>query len=125
MAMVPMYRPMVPVYAPPMAYVPQEKSVGGAIALSFFFGPLGMLYSTVPGALTMRFAGFFFTLITLGFGIFLVWPACVLWSALAANSHNDKVRGQLHFMQGQQMAQMQYAQNMAVQQQLLAARSQP
>jgi hypothetical protein len=113
MMMVPVYRPMVPV-----AYLPQEKSVGGAIALSFFFGPLGMLYSTVTGAMVMFFAGFLFTLATLGLGIFLVWPGCVLWSALAASQHNERVRAQSNFLLAQQQMQ-----HMQMQQHQLAQRS--
>jgi hypothetical protein len=120
MMMVPVYRPMMPV-----PYIPQEKSVGGAIALSFFFGPLGMLYSTVPGALTMFFAGLMFTIMTFGFGILLVWPACMVWSAIAANTHNDRVRGQTTYLQTQHHLQMQQQMQMQMQQQLLAQRSVP
>jgi hypothetical protein len=93
---------LVPYYAmPPVAmpvlmppYIEPEKSVGAAAALSFFFGPFGMFYSTVTGGLVMLFGGFLFLLLTLGLGIVLVSPACVIWGALAAHSHNQKVRTQ-------------------------------
>jgi hypothetical protein len=62
----PAYPPPAPYYPPPAmpvmmppppVYLGQEKSVASAIVLSFFFGPLGMLYSTVAGALVMFFVG--------------------------------------------------------------------
>ena len=45
--------------------LPPQKSVGLAFILTFFFGPLGMLYSTVSGAMIMMgvaiIGGFFFS----------------------------------------------------------------
>jgi hypothetical protein len=29
--------------------------------------------------------------ITLGFGLLITWPICILWGALASNSHNSKI----------------------------------
>jgi hypothetical protein len=77
----------------------QEKSMAASIVLSVFFGPLGMLYSTVPGALVMLFAGGLFDIITLGFGVLLTWPAGILWGALATNAHNHRVRHQRNHLQ--------------------------
>jgi len=28
---------------------------------------------------------------TLGFGLFITWLICVIWAAVAANSHNKKM----------------------------------
>lgn len=98
----------------PMPPLP-EKSVGVAFVLTFFFGPLGMLYSTVTGALILLgitlvvsfCAGFAIALIslaTLGFGSFLVvlaplvglpiWITSMIWGCLAASGHNERVRAQ-------------------------------
>jgi hypothetical protein len=86
----------------------QEKSMAASILLSFFFGPFGMFYSTIPGALVMLFAGGAFDLLTMGIGVLLTWPGCILWSTLATNSHNNKVRHQRNvqhaFLQQQQHA---------------------
>ena len=115
-------QPMMPVMMPPPpVFLGQEKSVAASILLSFFFGPLGMLYSTVTGALIMFVVGGFFTVITLGLGGLLVWPGGVLWAALAANAHNQRVRyhrhqaaahhahqqGYMHQMHQMHVAQMQ------------------
>lgn len=74
----------------PMVIV-APKSVGTAILLSFFFGPLGMLYSTVTGGLIMLVVTPILAFITLGFGLLITHPICVIWAAVAANSHNEKI----------------------------------
>lgn len=79
-------RPMVPVVV-----VRNQKSVGVAILLSFFFGPLGMLYSTVGGAFIMFMVTIFAMAFTFGLGIFVTWPICVLWAAHAASEHNRRL----------------------------------
>jgi len=77
----------VVVLAPP-------KSVGVAFLLTFFFGPLGMLYSTVSGALimlgVMLVGGFFVAVVTFGLGLLLFWPlvwaASIIWACVAAGN---------------------------------------
>lgn len=77
-----------PVQAPTQTVVIQQpKSVGLAIALSFLFGPLGMLYSTVQGAIVMFIVNVIVALVTVGLGLLFTWPIGVLWAALAAKSH--------------------------------------
>lgn len=92
------------------------KSVGAAFVLTFFFGPLGMLYSTVGGALVMigvtlglavltGIVLFVISLVTLGIGAVLaifaplvglpVWIASMIWGCLAASRHNERVQAQL------------------------------
>lgn len=68
-----------------------EKSMGIAILLTFLFGPLGMLYSTVTGGIVMMFLGGFILLITFGFGALLIWPICIIWAAIATNQYNNKL----------------------------------
>lgn len=90
-----------------------EKSVGVAFVLTFFFGPLGMLYSTVAGALILLGITLvvavvvgvvvgLISLVTFGVGAVLVvlaplagipiWITSMIWGCLAASRHNDRVR---------------------------------
>jgi hypothetical protein len=59
--------------------------------LTVLFGPLGMLYSTAVGALVMFLISFIIALVTFGLGIFLAWPVCVIWGAVAASNHNKRL----------------------------------
>ena len=70
--------------------VGSSKSVGVAVLLAFFFGPLGMLYSTILGAAVMFFVNLVVGIPTYGFGLLLTWPGCVIWAAIAANNHNQR-----------------------------------
>lgn len=67
------------------------KSVGIAILLTFFFGPLGMLYSTIAGALTMFILNVLAIFLTAGLGLFVTWPIGIVWAAVAASSHNKSL----------------------------------
>lgn len=98
----------------PLPSLPQ-KSVGVAFLLTFLFGPFGMFYSTVTGALVLLVisvvlslvAGLLIGLISLatfGLGAFLmilaplaglpIWITSMIWGCLAASHHNDRVREQ-------------------------------
>jgi uncharacterized paraquat-inducible protein A len=79
-----------PQHVQQVVYVGNQKSVGTAIALAFFFGPLGMLYSTTSGAFIMFVVTMFAMLATMGVGIFVTMPICVLWAAHAASEHNRR-----------------------------------
>ena len=67
------------------------KSMAVAILLALFFGPLGMLYSTVMGGVIMIVISLVVGIFTLGFGLFITWPICVIWAAVATNSYNKKM----------------------------------
>ena len=67
------------------------KSVGIAIMLTLFFGPLGMFYSTIAGAIVMFVATLLALFLTAGIGLLLTWPVGVVWAAIAASSHNKKL----------------------------------
>lgn len=69
------------------------KSTGLGILLAVLFGPLGLLYSSVLGAIVMFVVNIIVGIVTLGFGLFLTWPICGLWAALAVMSHNKKLLG--------------------------------
>lgn len=64
------------------------KSVGASLILTFLFGPLGMLYSTVPGAIVMFILYIIIGLITLGWGIFFLHPITMIWGAVAVSNYN-------------------------------------
>lgn len=106
--------------APPMPIAPEEKSIAVSLVLTFFFGPLGMLYSTVLGFVVMFVVNLVVLPITLGIGIVLTWPACMLWAALAASDHNTKVRHQWAAQQAFQQQQAQIQQHAYQQQQTFA-----
>lgn len=80
-----------PPQQPQIIVVKSTKSVGVAILLSFLFGPLGMLYSTVAGGLIMFVVNVFAFLFTAGLGLFLTWPIGIVWAAAAANNHNKNI----------------------------------
>lgn len=82
-----------PAYAmPPQVIVAvAPKSLGLAIALSFLFGPLGLLYASVAGAVVMFFVNLVALFLTLGFGLILTWPACVIWAVIATNNYNQRL----------------------------------
>ncbi|MRJ09216.1 hypothetical protein EDL99_10140 [Ornithobacterium rhinotracheale] len=71
--------------------IKQRKSVGLSLLLTFFFGPLGMLYSTIWGAIIMLIISGIVGIITLGMGLPFIWPICMIWGALAARSYNNNI----------------------------------
>ncbi|HEX6042043.1 hypothetical protein [Longimicrobium sp.] len=75
----------------PVVIVNERKSVGLAALLAFFFGPLGMAYATVGGAIAMCFISLFLMVVTMGLGLFITWPISVLWAVHAAQEHNRRV----------------------------------
>lgn len=79
------------VQGPSVVILLPAKSVGVSILLTFFFGPLGMLYSTVPGALVMMAVNVFVGCLTFGLGLAVTWPICIIWGAVAVSSYNQKL----------------------------------
>ncbi|MGA2033589.1 MAG: hypothetical protein ABSG68_15150 [Thermoguttaceae bacterium] len=76
---------------PQVVVVTATKSVGISLILTFLFGPLGMLYSTVVGGLVMMVVSIAVGVCTLGFGLLVTWPICIIWGALAVTSYNAKL----------------------------------
>lgn len=76
---------------PQRIVVVPTKSVGLAILLGVLFGPLGLLYSTVSGAIVMFVVSIVIGVVTVGFGLILTWPICGIWAAVAAKSHNERL----------------------------------
>ena len=75
----------------PLVVLPM-KSVGISLILTFLFGPLGMLYSTVSGGLIMMALNVLVGCLTFGWGLLLTWPICIVWGALAASVYNNKIQ---------------------------------
>ena len=71
--------------------VHETRSVGVALVLTFLFGPLGMLYSTISGAIIMIVVSVVLGVFTLGFSLLLTWPISMIWGAMAASAHNQRV----------------------------------
>lgn len=71
------------------------KSVGASLVLTFFFGPLGMFYSTVIGAVVMLVLYLVIGLITLGLGLIVLHPIAMVWGAVAVSNHNKELAGSL------------------------------
>jgi hypothetical protein len=65
--------------------------MGVSIILTILFGPLGMFYSTVSGAIIMIVVSFVAGILTFGLGLLLTWPASILWGAVATSSYNKKL----------------------------------
>lgn len=76
---------------PQTIIIKSEKSPILAVALAFFFGPLGLLYSTPFGAIVMFFVNMVVGFFTLGFGLILTWPGCAIWAYIAANKANKEL----------------------------------
>ena len=61
------------------------KSVVLSLILTFFFGPFGMLYSTVVGGLVMLVLYVVVGVLTLGWGLIALHPIAMIWGAVAAD----------------------------------------
>ena len=86
------YRPQSGYPTPPTVIIAvAPKNLGLAIALSFLFGPLGLLYASVMGAIVMFFVNLAALFFTFGVGLFLTWPACVIWAIVATNNYNQRL----------------------------------
>lgn len=83
--------PLMQPQQPQQIIVRTNKSVGIALILTFFFGPLGMLYSTVSGGIIMLIITGIVAIFTLGFGLLITWPVCMIWAAVSANNYNNKL----------------------------------
>ena len=66
----------------------QRKSVVVSLLLTFFFGPFGMLYSTVVGAIVMLILYVALGIPTLGWALAGLHPIAMIWGAWAADRAN-------------------------------------
>lgn len=68
-----------------------QKSLGLALVLTFFFGPLGMLYSTVPGAIMTFIIGFVSLLLGGWVVVVILWPIELIWTYTGVKKHNARL----------------------------------
>jgi hypothetical protein len=72
----------------------KDKSVMLAVLLTLFLGPLGLFYVSAWGAVTLIVLAAAGVVPTMGFVLIFVWPASIVWAALAASKqHSDFVHG--------------------------------
>jgi len=75
------------------------KSVGTAVFLVVIFGPFGMFYSTIGGAILMSIAAPIIMVMLLMSGkissiiiaAIFYYPICMIWAANAASSYNQRI----------------------------------
>lgn len=70
--------------------VKTQKSAGTAALLAFLFGPIGMLYSTLTGALIMFIVTGIVIFITAGIGLIITIPICTIWAYMKVKNDNEK-----------------------------------
>jgi uncharacterized membrane protein len=67
----------------------ERKSTILALILCLFFGPFGMLYSTIIGAAVMAVLYIVVGILTAGIGIAVLHPIAVIWGTWAAYRSNQ------------------------------------
>jgi hypothetical protein len=65
--------------------------MGFGLFLTLIFGPLGMLYSSILGAVIMFVISAVIGFLTLGLGLIVVWPICLAWTYAAIKKHNKSL----------------------------------
>jgi hypothetical protein len=68
----------------------KAKSVGVAFLLTFLFGPLGLLYASVIGAIVMFLISLLFVFLFFP-GLIVSWIVCIIWACVAADQANKKM----------------------------------
>jgi hypothetical protein len=71
--------------------IQSTKNAGLALGLGLFFGPIGLLYSSIAGAIIMFLVGIPVVIFTAGFGLLFTQPVCAIWGFVAANAYNKKL----------------------------------
>jgi len=67
------------------------KSLAGALLLSIFFGPVGLLYATTLGGLVMIILGCITASSLLPVPMIIVWLGSCVWSVMATNDYNKRI----------------------------------
>jgi hypothetical protein len=81
-----------------IAVVP--KSMAASVLLTLFFGPLGLFYASVTGGVVMTILSIVVGIGTLGVGLLLTGPACIVWAVVATNNYNARaMAGAQHYSQ--------------------------
>lgn len=71
---------------------PKRKSLLLSALLTFFLGPLGMIYTTIFGFLVMAVIVTLVAIVTLGQGLPVVWPLCMIWGVWSGHRYNERQR---------------------------------
>lgn len=66
------------------------KSMAAALLLTFFFGPLGLFYASVLGGIVMLLVSIVVAIGTLGLGLLITVPICMIWAAVATSNYNAR-----------------------------------
>jgi len=69
-----------------------EKSMLASILLSLIFGPIGLFYASVTGGIVMLLISIVVAIFTLGFGLLITFPICIIWAVVATNTYNQNIR---------------------------------
>lgn len=83
-----------PVSQTNIVIVGKAKSTGTAFILAFLFGPLGLLYATVPGGLIMIVLALILFFVLPLVGPIITWIVSIIWAVAAANAANSKLHSQ-------------------------------
>ena len=75
------HQPQTP--SPQYVLVKERKSLLVALLLTILFGPFGLFYVSVPGALILIVIGLIVGPFTFFVGSFLMWPLSIVWAFLA------------------------------------------
>lgn len=75
--------------------VVKDKSVGASLVLTFLFGPLGIFYVTVLGALVMLVLAVIVAVLTFGLGLVIIWPISMIWAAIVASNKHSRYQAWL------------------------------
>jgi hypothetical protein len=67
------------------------KNLAGALLFCVFLGPVGLLYASSAGGITMIVIGFIVACFKFMVPVILVWLICCIWSVLAVNKYNKKI----------------------------------
>lgn len=66
-----------------------QKSMTVAVLLTFFFGPLGLMYASVAGGLILMLVGLIGLII---WPLLLIpWLGSIVWAIIAVSNHNSKL----------------------------------
>jgi hypothetical protein len=67
------------------------KRMSVALLLTFIFGPIGMFYSTIAGAIIMLVISLVIGISFFDVELLIIWPIQLIWTAIAINSYNKRI----------------------------------
>jgi hypothetical protein len=68
------------------------KRMSSALLLTLIFGPIGMFYSTILGAIIMLALLLTIAISAFGIGLLLIiWLIQLIWTGIAVNSYNKRI----------------------------------